>query len=133
MTDSASPIKRAVIIAGLLLGASAAMRLLSPYYLNVEIARRLVGFMMGCIVVFYANVLPKQLKPLALLRCSPAKEQAIRRFTGISLVLGGTGFALAWMLAPIDMANVVGAIVLGASLLAVVMRCASLFAGSKLS
>lgn len=60
------------------------------------------------------------------MRCSPATEQSIRRFTGISLVLGGLGFALAWMVAPIDAANAVAGTVLGVALLVVALRYAAL-------
>lgn len=125
----ASPIKHALIVAGLFLSVTAVLKLLSPDYVEADLARRLVGILMGCIVVLYANAVPKQLTPLAALRCSPAKEQSIRRFTGASLVVGGAGYALAWILAPVDSANVVGAAVLGCSLLLVAVRYASLFAG----
>lgn len=123
----ASPIKRAASVAGLFLGVTAVLQLLSLDYIDAELARRLAGIMMGLIVVLYANSAPKQLTPLVVLRCSPAKEQAIRRFTGISLVLGGVGYALAWMLAPIAAANALGATLLGVSLLAVAIRYGSLF------
>ena len=127
-SGKASPIPRAIIVAGLLLGTTVAMPLLSPEYINPDLARRVVGIMMGCIVMLYANALPKQLKPLAMLRCSPEKEQALRRFTGISLVVGGAGYALAWMLAPIDVAHVAAAGTLGTSLMAVAVRYGALFA-----
>lgn len=121
-------ITRALIVAGLFLSITAAVKLGSPEYIDAELARRLVGVMMGAIVVLYANSVPKALTPLATMRCSPAAEQSIRRFTGISLVLGGLGFALAWMAAPIEAANAVGGSVLGIALLAVALRYTALLA-----
>ena len=121
-------ITRALIVAGLFLSITAALQLGSPEYIDADVARRLVGVMMGAIVVLYANSVPKQLTPLAAMRCSPATEQAIRRFTGLSLVLGGLGFALAWIVAPIEAANAVAGAVLGIALLAVALRYAAVFA-----
>lgn len=118
---------RALIVAGLFISITAAVKLGSPEYIDADFARRLVGVMMGAIVVLFANSVPKKLTPLAAMRCSPATEQSIRRFTGMSLVLGGLGFALAWMAAPIDAANAVAGTVLGVALLAVALRYAAAF------
>ncbi|MBY0573375.1 MAG: hypothetical protein K2P84_06805, partial [Undibacterium sp.] len=87
-------ILRALIFAALFLGATLAIRLLSPEYLSAELAQRLLGVMMGCVVIFYSNVVPKTLTPLTRMRCDPNTEQSIRRFTGWSLVLGGLGYAV---------------------------------------
>lgn len=131
MTKSprASAVVGALIVAAMFLSMTAALKLLSPEYVGADLARRLVGIMMGLIVVLYANSVPKQLTPLAVLRCSPAVEQSLRRFCGLSLVLGGVGYALAWIAAPIDAANLLAAAVLGVSLLVVAIRYGSLFAG----
>ncbi len=102
-----TPIVRALIISGLLLGISATLMALSPEHVSAELARRLMGVMLGAIVVIYANAVPKALSPLIQRRCSPADDQAIRRFTGWSLVLGGVAYSLAWMVAPIEHANAI--------------------------
>ena len=114
-------IGRGLIIAGALLGAAAVLRVLSPDHLSPELARRMMGVLMGVVAVVYANAVPKALSPLLQLR-DPAKEQAMRRFTGWCLVLGGTAYAVAWLIAPLESANVIAATLLGVSLLLVVMR-----------
>jgi hypothetical protein len=58
------------------------------------------------------------------MRGDPVAEQAMRRFTGWSLVLGGTAYAVAWVIAPLENANVLSASLLGAALLLVVARFA---------
>lgn len=121
-------ISRALLVAGLFLALSLALRLATPEYVDPGLARRLLGIMMGAIVVIYANAVPKTLTPLVALRCNPATEQSIRRFTGISLVLGGTGYALAWMLAPMDSANLLSGVLLGVAVLAAGVRYLALFA-----
>src|SRR5690606_12041371 len=107
-TPARTPILRALAGAALILGATAAVALWAPAHLEAELAQRVQGVVMGLIVVVFANAAPKTLTPLARLRCDPVAEQAIRRFAGWSLVLGGLGYALAWLAAPLSIANPLG-------------------------
>jgi hypothetical protein len=61
--------------------------------------------------------------PLASLRCDAAAEQAARRFTALVLVAGGTLYALAWLIAPLDWAFPFSITALGAATAAGVVRC----------
>ena len=127
MTTTQSPtarasIVRALIVAGLFLAVMAALKLLTPDHLSRELANRLLGVMLGVVVVFYANAVPKALTPLARLRCDPVTEQALRRFTGWSIALGGAAYALAWMMAPIESADIIATGLLGAAMLLVIAR-----------
>lgn len=117
-------IPHGLILAGLLLAVSVALKLLSPDHLSPELARRLLGVLMGTVVVVYANAVPKALSPLIRMRCDPVAEQAMRRFAGWSLALGGAAYAVAWVIAPLKDANVLAATLLGAALLLVVARLA---------
>lgn len=110
-------ISRGLIVAGLLLGVSLALKLLSPDHLSPELARRLLGVLIGAVVVVYANAVPKALTPLIQMRCDPAAEQATRRFSSWSLALGGAAYVVAWLIAPFESANVLAASLLGAALL----------------
>ena len=109
--------------AALILGISGALAWATPAYVSDELARRLVAAMLGAVVVVYANAIPKTLTALARLRCSPEREQAARRFAGWSLVLGGVGYVLAALLAPLASMHLVGGGLLGVALLAAVLRC----------
>ena len=60
---------------------------------------------------------------MARLRCSPAREQAARRFAGWSLVLGGLGYVAAALTAPLASMHLVGGVILAAALAAAVLRC----------
>lgn len=126
---SPNPLIRSLFAAALFLGATAALRWLSPAYIDAGLGHRLIGIMMGVLVVVYANAVPKTLIPLAALRCSPAADQAVRRFIGITMVLGGVGFVLAWIVAPIDVAHVYAMAALGTALLLVVLRCGAALSG----
>ena len=115
-------IGRSLAAAAILLTAAASLRFLAPEYIDRDLARRIMGTMTGSIIVFYANVIPKVLPPLARLRCAPAAEQAVRRFAGWCLLLGGLAYMAAWMLAPIGVANRVAGGLLGSALLLVIGR-----------
>ncbi len=113
----------ALLVAGALLSTPLMLRVLSPEFLSQEFARRTMGVLMGVVVVVYANAVPKALIPLARLRRNPIAEQALRRFTGWTLVLGGLAYMLIWAAAPLAYANALAASALGAALLLVVVRC----------
>jgi hypothetical protein len=115
---------RGLVVASGLLGITVVLKLLSPAHLGTDTARRILGVLMGAVVVIYANAVPKTLSPLLQLRCDPAVEQALRRFTGWSLVLGGAAYALAWAIAPLTYANILAAALLGTAVLLVVFRLA---------
>lgn len=122
---SSNPLIQGLLIAASFLGAAAVLRWLSPAYLDAGLAHRVLGIMAGALVVGYANTVPKALKPLAALRCNPATDQRLRRFTGVTMVLGGIGYMLAWIAAPIEVAHVYAMASLGTALLLVIARCGS--------
>lgn len=119
----AFPLGRALLAAALIIAASAALKWAAPGYLSTEWSQRLTGALLGLVVVVYANVIPKSITKLARLRCSPQAEQAARRFAGWSLVLGGLGYVLAMLFAPLAGMHLVGAALLAVGLLAAVLRC----------
>lgn len=125
----AFPLGRSLLAAGVIIAASAALAWLAPVYISTELSHRLLGALLGAVVVCYANVIPKMLAPRARLRCSPAQDQAARRFAGWALVLGGAGYSLAWLLAPIGLAKLIAGAILASSLLLAALRC--LRAGSR--
>lgn len=115
-------VARGLIVAGLMLAASAALALASPEHIDADLARRAFGVMLSVVVVVYANAAPKSLVPLARLRCDAATEQSLRRFTGRAIVLGGVGFGVAWIVAPIEVAGLLAVALLGSAIIVVVVR-----------
>lgn len=124
MTISAPPSRvsrvRSLLFAVGMIGAALALAFLTPAYVSRDLSQRLFGIMLGVFVVAYANAVPKKLRPLVELRCDPVREQAIRRVTGWSMVLGGTGYGLAWILAPVKVAWVLAPALLATALLVAV-------------
>ena len=91
-------------------------------YIGDATGKRVIKVAIGLLVVYFSNLAPKTLEPLSEGR-DPARVQALQRFTGWALVLGGLGYALAWLVVPIEHAAIVSMAILGSALLLVVARC----------
>ena len=78
----AFPLGRSLLAAALIIGVSAALSWLAPSYISTELSHRLLGALLGAVVVAYSNSIPKVLVARARLHCSPAQDQAARRFAG---------------------------------------------------
>lgn len=122
------PIRRSLLIAAIyLLTAVVLNEFRQRHFVSAETAVRLMGMLMGSVVLVSANAIPKMLVPLARLSCDPIREQALRRFGGWALVLGGLGYALAYALAPIAIASTLAICLLAPAVLVVAgitARCA---------
>ncbi len=125
------PLGRSLLAAGVIIAMSAALSWLAPAYISTELSQRLLGALLGAVVVVYSNAIPKLLVARARLHCTPAEDQAARRFAGWSMVLGGVGYMLAWLFAPIAIAALIGGAVLAAALLMAIVRCLRLRANGS--
>jgi hypothetical protein len=122
------PIRRSLLIAALYLLTSVVLAALRQHQVvSAETSVRLMGIMMGSVLLVSANAIPKRLVPLARLSCAPAREQTHRRFAAWTMVLGGLGFTLAYALAPIAIASTLAICLLAPAALVVAgitARCA---------
>ncbi len=112
-----------LLAAALILGISAALAWAAPEYISREWSQRLLGAMLGAVVVLYSNAIPKVLTARARRAAAPGAEQAARRFAGWVLVLGGFGYLFAWLVAPLELAALIGGSILAAAVLLAVVRC----------
>lgn len=122
------PIRRSLLIAAIyLLTAVVLSELRQHHVVSAETVVRLMGMLMGSVVLISANTIPKRLVPLARLSCDPGREQNLRRLGGWALVLGGLGYTLAYVLAPITVASTLAICLLAPAVLVVagiIARCA---------
>jgi hypothetical protein len=121
-------IRRSLSLAALYLLTAVVLNALRQRDLvSAEAAERLMGVLLGSVVIVSANAIPKRLVPLARLSCDPGREQTLRRFAGRTMVLGGLGFTLAYVLAPIAIASTLAICLLAPAVLVVAgitTRCA---------
>jgi hypothetical protein len=122
---------RGLIVAGFLIGAAIALKVLSPEPIGPALASRLLGAVIGLVVVTYANDVPKALPSLATLRGDYAEDQAMRRFIGWSLTLGGLAYSAASLFAPLESANLLAMGLLAAALATSAVRVAIAIKGAR--
>lgn len=73
---------------------------------DIEIERRILGIAIGCVWVFYGNAIPKILTPFAMLPPDlAARVTTARRFFGTTAVLLGLATILAFLVAPLAIAQ----------------------------
>ena len=118
-------IRNALILAGLMLAVSLALTTaVRADWIGGDTLERMQGVMMGLIVVVFSNLAPKTLEPLSASGCDPSRKQALQRFSGWTLVVGGLGYSLAWLVLPIEHAGIVARVVLATGVALVATRVA---------
>ena len=117
---AAEALRSGVAFGSLILVCSLAAKLLAMLGTvgSEDLWRRVSMAILGVLVAFGGNAIPKTLTPLADLRCDPARVQALQRRAGWTFVLSGLAFAVAWLVLPIAAAEPVSlCVLLGGTLL----------------
>jgi hypothetical protein len=112
-------IAQAFLLAALMLAGAFALKHTN---LNPDLSHRLLGILIGLPAVIYANAASKTLPPLTRLRCDPAAEQTLRRFSAWTLSLGAIAYMTAWAIAPLPYASTIANTLLGGAVLLVIAR-----------
>lgn len=92
--DARRQITQSIVLAALLLGVAL---IASLGWTSDETWKRVNGVLGALVVVVYANVIPK--------RATCPRALAMLRAVGWALVLGGLGYALAWIFLPLPYAG----------------------------
>ena len=102
-----------IVAAGALLTAALAVKALEHLGVVVgsDIGARTTGVICGALIVVVSNAIPKK-------QLNSASGLAVKRSVGTALVLGGLGYAFAWLVLPISIASTVAMIVLFAGIAA---------------
>ena len=109
----------AVAFGALMLVIPLAVTLANAYGVvnDPDSGRRTTMIIIGAYLAATGNALPRMLPPVSLMQGNAPRVQAFHRLAGWTWVLGGLGFAAAWLALPIDaalpvsMALVVAAII----------------------
>lgn len=124
-------IRNALIVAAMFLAITlAALYAEKAGYISDETSKRAASIAAGLLVVYYANLVPKTLERRAA-GCSLEKVQAAQRFSGWTLLLGGLGYSLSWLLLPFEHARAVAMVTLATAVVIVAARCVWLYSGAK--
>jgi len=96
-------ISSALFFAALILGVSFGSRwAMDAGYLQID-PTRISGVVMGIVLIWMGNAMPKQ-SPEKTCGQDPGAAFRMKRLAGMLMMIGGFGHALAWLLAPIDIA-----------------------------
>lgn len=121
-------IAQAIAFAGFMIAVSLGIVLLShagwASAYAAELSRRSLGFLMGAMVVFFANAVPKK-------QTGCARRQSAQRVCGWSLVLGGLGYSVAWLFVPLAYAHIVAMSLLASAVLYAIVRIALICSGRQ--
>lgn len=87
-----------------------------------DLGRRTTMAILGAVLMFTGNAMPKTLTPLSALKCDVAKVQTFQRFAGWTWVLTGLGFAIAWLALPVRAATPVSLALVAGGLFAMLAQ-----------
>lgn len=122
--NAAGSIQGGIVFAGLimltsLVGALATAR---GALHDADFARRASMVVVGMFFAATGNAMPKMLTPLSRMRCDPARVQTFQRLSGWIWVLAGLGYALAWIVLPLPLADSVSLVVIVSAMLLIIWQ-----------
>ena len=90
---------------------------------GADTARRAVQIVIGLVLAFYGNYMPKE-----TVRCRPSSRAAARwqsalRVGGWSMTLAGLGHAAVWAFAPVPFADVAAMVLVAAATVVTMAYC----------
>ena len=88
-----------------LLGANIAIALRDAGYIEGDISKRIVGVVLGAVLVFMGNAMPKKLAPTCRENSNTAnlaRTQRVQRFMGWTFVLAGLIYMGIWLTVDLD-------------------------------
>lgn len=114
-------ILQALFFAGLIFSVSFLIRFSDVVGLAGGEVERQAGAVMGIILIWFGNVLPKNHLP-GCESCATHGRYAMRRFAGSMVMIGGAIQAFAWIIAPIEYANIIAMTGVAGSLIIIILR-----------
>lgn len=87
-----------------------------------DLGQRLTMAIIGASLAASGNALPRMLPPVSSLQDDAARVQAFQRRAGWAFVLGGLGFAAAWLVLPLDAALPVSVALMAAALIFTIVQ-----------
>jgi hypothetical protein len=123
-SHAAKSLRSPLLFAGFVLSLAGAAKLAARLGLmdEADLARRVGMVTIGLLLAFIGNSIPKTLAPLSEVRCDPSKHQAFQRWSGWVWLIAGLGYAVVWLVAPLDVAAPLSMLVVGVAMALVLAR-----------
>ena len=110
-TPVAADIRRSLFVAALTIGFTLFASLLKQAeWIDGDGLKRMTGAVIGGVLLVTGNYLPKTALP-ASARRNPAVAMETERFAGRVLFIGGLGYVAAWMIGPVEHAQLVSTLI----------------------
>lgn len=72
---------------------------------DATFTRRATNVLVGTLLLFMGNDIPKRLAPLSRAQCHGERAQGMQRLAGWTWALAGLGYAVAWLVLPTEVAD----------------------------
>ena len=124
LARSFASVTGAVAFGALMLVIPLAVTLAQAYGVlqDPDSGRRATMIVIGAYLAAAGNALPRMLPPVSSMQDNAAQVQAFHRSAGWTWVVGGLGFAAAWLVLPIDAALPVSVALVAAALIVTIVQ-----------
>ena len=114
----------AVVFGALMVVIPLAVTLAHAYGLvdDPDSGRRTTMIIIGAYLAATGNAMPRMLPPVSSMQGNGARVQAFQRLAGWTWVLCGLGFAMAWLVLPIDAAAPVSVALVAAAMIVTIVQ-----------
>jgi hypothetical protein len=121
---SFTSVNSAVVFGALMMVIPLAVTLAYTYGLvdDPDGGKRAAMIILGAYLAATGNAIPRMLPPVSSMQCNGARVQAFQRFAGWTWVLGGLGWATAWLALPIDAAGPVSMAAVVAAMIVTIVQ-----------
>jgi 4-hydroxybenzoate polyprenyltransferase len=111
------PILSGIIFGLLLVVVALSLKSAAAHHIvSGDVPLRAIEMLMGLMIAFYGNAIPKTLQRLREGKVESGRVQSLRRTVGWLLTVGGLGFAAVWAVAPLSEAAGWSVAVIGAAI-----------------
>ena len=111
-----------LIFAVMMIGSALAMAYADQLGLKEPADERNYGVMIGFMLAWFGNIMPKQGPETNCAQCSPSTGQNMRRFAGWVFVIAGLAHGAVWLAAPLEVANYIAMGIVAGALVLVIGR-----------
>ena len=115
-------IKLALFFAALIIASAYFLTHAEQFGFPALADERINGVVIGLILMWFGNMMPKQGPEASCVQGDPATHQTMRRFGGWVFAVAGLAYIGVWLVAPLEKANFIASAIVAGSLLLLILR-----------